>query len=144
MIKSTKHSHTKGRVVVFGVFDGIHDGHRDFFRQARAYGEELVVIVGRDSTALQLKKKKPKYLQEERLSMVVNEPSVDRVVLGDRKLSTYRILQELNPSVICLGYDQQNLKQDLEQRLWKEKKRDIRFVMLKPYHQEIFHNSFLA
>ncbi len=134
----------KKRVVVFGIFDGVHDGHRDLFRQAQGYGEELVVVVGRDSTALQLKNKKPKYSEKERLEMVAKEKEVDNTVLGDEELSAYGVLRELNPSVICLGYDQQNLKQDLEQRLWKEKKRDIRFVMLKPYHPEIFHNSLFT
>ena len=47
------------RVAVFGVFDGIHAGHQDFLRQAREYGDELVVIVARDKSVTQLKGKPP-------------------------------------------------------------------------------------
>ena len=46
----------KKRVVVFGIFDGVHEGHRSLFAQAlrQAQGKakedvELIVIVGRDS-----------------------------------------------------------------------------------------------
>ena len=53
------------RVVVFGIFDGIHEGHRDFFRQAKEHGDELVVIVGRDSASLKWKGKQPKGRQQE-------------------------------------------------------------------------------
>jgi len=37
-------SHNK-RVMVFGVFDGLHEGHKSFLRQARKYGGELRAVV---------------------------------------------------------------------------------------------------
>ena len=62
------------RVAVFGVFDGIHAGHQDFdgihaghqdfLRQAREYGDELVVIVARDKSVTQLKGKPPIHPEE--------------------------------------------------------------------------------
>lgn len=33
-------------------------------------------------------------------------------VLGDEELSSCQVLEELNPDVICLGYDQQELGED--------------------------------
>ena len=56
----------KKRVVVFGIFDGVHEGHRSLFRQAKKHGDELVVIVGRDSASLKWKGKRPKHLEETR------------------------------------------------------------------------------
>ena len=94
------------RVVVFGIFDGVHDGHRDFFRQAREYGDELIVIVGRDKISELLKKKIPKYSETERVDLAAKEELVDSAVLGDEKLSTYSVLSSVNPEVICFGYDQ--------------------------------------
>ena len=44
-------------VALFGTFDGVHDGHRDLFRQARKYGGRLSVIIARDWTVRQLKHK---------------------------------------------------------------------------------------
>ena len=39
------------RVMASGVFDLIHLGHISYLEQARSYGDELVVVVARDSTA---------------------------------------------------------------------------------------------
>lgn len=33
------------KVLVFGTFDGLHERHIDFFRQAKACGDHLTVIV---------------------------------------------------------------------------------------------------
>jgi FAD synthetase len=129
------------RVVVFGIFDGIHDGHRDLFRQAKEQGDELVVIVGRDSASLRWKRKKPKYSQETRLSLVSREVQVDQAVLGDEEQSTYRVLGELQPDVICLGYDQEALAGDLESWLQSNGK-STPLILLKPFGPETFHNSF--
>ncbi|MEK7542084.1 MAG: adenylyltransferase/cytidyltransferase family protein [Patescibacteria group bacterium] len=130
------------RVVVFGIFDGIHDGHRDFFRQAKEYGDELVAIVGRDEICMQLKNKKPRYSENERVELVAKEELVDKAVLGDSKLSTYSVLVQLQPDVICLGYDQDKLQEDLKN--WF-KTNDKKFAVhrLKPYKPEKFHSSLL-
>ena len=139
----------KKRVVVFGIFDGVHEGHRDFFQQAlrQAQGKqkkgesELVVIVGRDSIALKIKNKKPRSSEKERIQMVAKEPLVSKAVLGDKELSSYKILEELDPDIICLGYDQQVLREDLNHWI-KTQRKDMKIVILKPYHSEIYHSSF--
>ena len=94
----------KGRVVVFGIYDGIHAGHRDFLRQAGAYGDELLAIVGRDESVVRLKGKTPIYLEKTRLELVAQEEWVGDVILGDEEPSSYRVLGELNPDVICSGH----------------------------------------
>jgi len=130
------------RVVVFGIFDGVHDGHRDLFRQAKEYGNELVVIVGRDSASLRWKGRKPLYSEEARMRLVSQEERVDRAVLGDEEQSTYGVIDMVNPDVICLGYDQELFKKDLE--LWLEReKRAISCVVLRPYKESVFHTSLL-
>ncbi|MCH8986660.1 adenylyltransferase/cytidyltransferase family protein [Patescibacteria group bacterium] len=132
----------KRKVIVFGIFDDIHDGHRDFFRQAKEYGNELIVIVGRDKIAQQLKDKTPKRSEQERVDLVAKEKLVDSAVLGDEKLSTYSVLSSLNPEVICLGYDQQKLGEDLQNWIQKNKKQ-IQVHYLKPYQNDTFHNALL-
>jgi FAD synthetase len=129
------------KAVVFGIFDGVHDGHRDLFRQAKEYADELVVIVGRDSASLKWKGKNPMYSQETRLSLVVKEKWVDQAVLGDEEQSIYRVLEELQPDVICLGYDQKALAVDL--KLWLQmRNKNTPVIVLKPFRPETFHNSF--
>ena len=44
------------KVMVFGTFDGLHEGHLDFFRQAREYGDYLIVAVARDVNVKKIKK----------------------------------------------------------------------------------------
>lgn len=132
----------KKRVVVFGIFDGVHDGHRDLFRQAKEYADELVVIVGRDSASLQWKSKNPMYSQETRLSLVLKEKWVDQAVLGDEEQSTYRVLEELQPDVICLGYDQEALAVDL--KLWLQMcNKNTPVIVLKPFKPDTHHTSLL-
>lgn len=148
---------SKKRVVVFGIFDGVHDGHRDLFRQAlrlaslaqafdseaqarRGKPAELVVIVGRDEIATRLKGKKPKYSETERVEMLKREPLVDDAILGDRELSTYTVLVQCNPDIVCLGYDQQVLEKDL--REWMvERDKQIKLYRAKPYQEHALHNS---
>jgi len=129
-------------VVIFGIFDGIHDGHRSLFAQAKKHGEELVVIVGRDSASLRLKGKKPKNPEETRRDLVSKEKDVDLAVLGDEEHSTYKVLEEVNPDVICLGYDQANLAEDLKQWMQKIGKK-IPLHWLDAHHPEKYHNSAL-
>ena len=128
------------RVVVFGIFDGVHDGHRDLFGQAKEMGDELIVIVGRDEVAARLKGKKPKYSEAERIRMLKQEPLVDDAILGDRALSVYTVLVRCNPDIVCLGYDQQVLEKDL--REWMvERDKQIKLYRAKPYQEHALHNS---
>ena len=131
---------SKKRVVVFGIFDGVHDGHRDLFGQAKEMGDELIVIVGRDEIAEKLKGRKPKYSEAERVEMLKREPLVDDAILGDRELSTYIVLVRCNPDVVCVGYDQQALEKDLREWL-AEQDKQIKLYRAKPYHEHALHNS---
>ena len=124
----------KKKVVVFGIFDSIHDGHRSFFRQAREYGDQLVVIVGRDSASLRLKEKKTKNPEETRRDLVAKEELVTQAVLGDEEQSSYKVLEELNPDAICLGYDQSNLELDLKK--WTEEEQRVIPLYRMELHQE--------
>jgi len=130
------------KVVVFGIFDGLHDGHRDLFKQARELGDELIVIVGRDEVAEKLKGKRPKYTEAERIAMLQKEPLVDSTVLGDTELSTYTVLVQCNPDMICLGYDQQELHDDLKKWIAQTGK-NIKLYRAKPYQDGALHSSNL-
>ncbi|OHA62256.1 MAG: hypothetical protein A2748_01435 [Candidatus Wildermuthbacteria bacterium RIFCSPHIGHO2_01_FULL_45_20] len=129
-------------VMVFGVFDGIHDGHRNLFEQARKYGDELVAVVCRDEMTTQLKGKLPKFSESERVATLKKDALIANAVLGDEYLSSYNILFQLKPNAICLGYDQQTLADDIVPWL-KQQKLDIQVIRLKPYQPEMLHSSLL-
>ena len=87
-----------------GVFDLLHPGHVAFLREAKKLGDELVVVVARDSTAKRFKHA-PITPQSNRLEMVGALKPVDRAVLGNEG-DIFEILDEIRPDVIALGYDQ--------------------------------------
>ena len=130
------------RVIVFGIFDGVHGGHRALFAQAREHGDELVVIVGRDEICRKLKNKTPRFREEERRKLVEAEALVDRAVLGDTELSSYAVLEDLAPDAVCLGYDQQELGEDFAS--WaKANNKDIKLVFAKAHKPEIYQSSLI-
>ncbi|MBI2485106.1 adenylyltransferase/cytidyltransferase family protein [Candidatus Uhrbacteria bacterium] len=129
-------------VVVFGTFDGLHEGHRAFFREAKACADRLVVVVARDVTVQLLKGRPVRYSEQTRMEMVRREPAVDEVRLGDAVLGSYAVLKEVHPRVVAVGYDQDTLLEDLTR--WKETHMpDIRLVRLSAYKPEQYKSSLL-
>ncbi len=119
-------------VLVFGTFDGLHEGHRFLFHEARKLGERLVVIVAPDESVKKLKQREPLEREEDRLRHVQSEKDVDEVRLGDRELGGYHILQTVCPDVIAIGYDQDALREDLE-RWMKEAHHFFPIISIKKY-----------
>ncbi len=87
-----------------GVFDLLHPGHVAFLREAKRLGDELVVVVARDSTAKRVKHT-PITPEGQRMEMVDALKPVDRAILGNEG-DIYEILDGVRPDVIALGYDQ--------------------------------------
>jgi FAD synthetase len=90
-------------VVATGTFDLLHPGHVLYLEHSRSLGDELVVIVARDVNVRH--KPKPILPEEQRLRMVESLKVVDRAVLGEEK-DIFRTVEQLNPDIITLGYDQ--------------------------------------
>ncbi len=101
------------RVLVFGTFDGLHDGHLFFLRSAKAKGTHLIVAVARDAHVKILKDKRPVMSEQKRLESVKNLKSVDEASLCDEQLGGYGIIEATKPDLIVLGHDQRALEQDL-------------------------------
>lgn len=133
----------KKRVMVFGVFDRFHEGHRDFLRQARAHGEEVVVVVARDSAVRILKGKSPHEDEETRRKRVSEDAHVSSAVLGDEILGSYGVIEQYEPHIICLGYDQEGLKRDLEMQMATGAFKKIALERLAAFEPERYHTSFL-
>lgn len=127
--------------MVFGTFDGIHKGHLDFFRQAREYGDYLIVVVGRDATVEKIKNRKPKRNEEERVGNLQKLGLLDKVLLGNSN-DPYKIIKEVRPDIICLGYDQNSFSANLEQEV-RNRGLSLKIIRLKPFHPEKYHSSKL-
>jgi FAD synthetase len=131
------------KILIFGVFDGIHEGHLSFINNAKKVGDHLVAIVARDSIVKGLKGELPKYNEVERIEALLKIPEIDRVLLGDLELSTYNILKEVKPDVVFLGYDQNVLYEDLKKKIKSGDLKEIEIILGTPHKGDEFHSSIL-
>ena len=129
------------KVMAFGTFDGLHEGHLDFFRQAKEYGNYLIVAVARDVNVKKIKSRLPVNNENERLAIVKQCGLVDEARLGYEN-DPYKIIKEVKPDVICIGYDQNSFNKNLEARL-QEMGLDIKIYTLKAYKPEKFKSSIV-
>ena len=128
------------KVMAFGSFDTLHKGHEAYLKEAKSYGDYLIVIVARNENIARFKCRKPKHDESYRLNQVKKLDFVDEAVLG-HKDDILKVLEEYKPDVICLGYDQktmneENLRQELEKRNLKAE-----IVRAKPYKEDIYKSS---
>lgn len=126
----------KKKVVCAGTFDHFHPGHEDFLRQAKALGNELIVIVARDETVVRIKGFSPTDSTELRRANVLRAGIADEVVIGHLGGDMFAIIDELHPHVLALGYDQRIAEGDIRRRCpWCE------VVRLEAYHPDKYKSS---
>ena len=92
-------------VMAFGSFDLLHPGHIYFLKRAKELGDKLVVVIAKDSTIEEVKGKAPKYHEKDRVEHIRDLKIADKVVIG-YEADKYEIIEEINPDIIALGYDQ--------------------------------------
>jgi FAD synthetase len=102
------------RVLATGTFDLLHPGHLRYLSEARALGDELYVIVARDSMI----KHKPKPIAPEaqRLAMVKALRIVDKAMLGSDS-DIFEPLRKIKPDIIALGKNQFFDEKELQVKL---------------------------
>ena len=108
------------RVMASGVFDILHTGHISYIEQAKAMGDELVVVVACDGT-VRRRKHEPITPEAMRARIISSLKAVDRAVIGHEG-DMFRTIEELRPDIIVLGYDQAFSEDELRKEL---KKRNI-------------------
>lgn len=129
--------------LTFGVFDGLHDGHRAMLEQARCRVDRLVVALPSDAAVERLKAHPPSRSWNERASDLRSSGFVDDIVQGDETEGEYLVLDTVKPDVILLGYDQRELRQDLERYYSLHAIRSIRIITLEPFQPERYKSSLL-
>ena len=126
-------------VMCAGTFDIVHPGHLFFLNESKKHGDKLIVVVARDSNSTEFKGKKPKHTEIKRLEQVRSLKLVDKALLGHQG-GIFDIIPEINPNVICLGYDQNIKKEELEIEL-KKRGLKIDIVRIDSYRPEIYKSS---
>ncbi len=130
------------KVLCFGTFDGLHPGHEDYFRQAKVLGDHLTVVVARDETVMEVKGRASRLDQDERLRLVQDHGLVDEAHLGFAG-DKYQIIEQLQPDVILLGYDQSAFTDRLAEAL-TSRGLSIDIRRAAAYHPERYKSSKLA
>ena len=123
------------RVLCSGTFDYLHAGHVSFIEQAAALGDELFVVVARDENVKRIKGHYPDQTEEERKLALQELPQIDDVRLGYEGKNLLRVVNDIAPDIIALGYDQvrpPGLAEAFPQCL---------LVVLCPHHPEKFKSS---
>ena len=105
------------KVMATGTFDLLHMGHIYYLKEAKKLGDRLIVVVACDDTVRKLKHE-PITSEQLRLGLIKELKVVDDAYLG-KKHDIYAIVQELEPDIIALGFDQIHDTEELEKELIK-------------------------
>jgi cytidyltransferase-like protein len=100
-------------ILVFGTFDGLHQGHKFFLRSAKSRGSHLSVGVAHDEHIVILKGKKPQGPLFRRMEEISKLSYVDETLECDKDLGSFKIIEKALPDLIILGHDQLELEQEL-------------------------------
>jgi FAD synthetase len=140
MIKRLERKNKKA--MVFGTFDIFHKGHENFLKQARKYGDHLIVVIARDKTVLDIKKQRTVNREQKRLRILKDRDLADEIILGSLK-DKYAVVKKYKPDVICLGYDQRVFIKGLERKLKEFGFDETMIVRLKSYYPEKYKSSII-
>lgn len=97
----------KEQVIVFtnGCFDIIHSGHLDLLKEARSYGDKLIVALNSDKSISKLKgPERPIIGQSERKKILLALKYVDEVIIFNEE-NPLKLIKKLKPSILVKGAD---------------------------------------
>ena len=120
------------KVMATGTFDLLHLGHVYYLQEAKKLGDTLVVVVATDATVRRLKHE-PINPEEIRLNLIKQFRMVDEAYLGHDD-DMYRVVEEIKPDIIALGYDQIHDENKIKDEL-KKRKIDAKIVRLPEYKE---------
>ena len=126
---------SKKRVMCCGTFDYLHPGHLSFIAQAAALGDELYVVVARDANVQRIKGHLPDHREDDRRAALARMSEVDDVRLGYSGQNLLRVVGDISPHIIALGYDQ-GRPPGLAEAF-----PDCELVVLLPHHPEKYKSS---
>lgn len=124
------------KVMVFGTFDILHPGHLHMLKEAKEYGDDLVVIVARDNTVGEVKGHPPTNNEDVRLKNLEKLGIATKVRLGHLN-DKHQVISEEKPDIVALGYDQRFFIDELENQL----ESTTSIVRLSPYQPAIYKSS---
>jgi FAD synthetase len=110
-------------VMAQGTFDILHPGHIHYLEKSAELGDELVVVISRDSR-VKNRKDSLAFSEDERKEIVGSLEAVDRAVLGSEE-DIYTTVKEISPDIITLGHDQQHSVDEVKNMAEKALEREV-------------------
>ncbi|MDA9114028.1 bifunctional D-glycero-beta-D-manno-heptose-7-phosphate kinase/D-glycero-beta-D-manno-heptose 1-phosphate adenylyltransferase HldE [Alphaproteobacteria bacterium] len=107
LIKEIKIHKEAGRKIVFtnGCFDILHPGHLKSFREAKQFGDILVVAINSDNSVKKLKgESRPINQLKDRIHMLSYIKAIDFIIDFSEK-TPIKLIKALNPDVLVKGND---------------------------------------
>jgi len=121
MDKRERRVKKKGKTVLAsGTFDLLHLGHVKYLEEAKTAGgkdAKLVVIVARDRTVEKRKRRKPVMPEDHRRALVESLKVVDEAILGYEDFDMGKVVEEIKPDIIAVGYDQDKIESHVRKTL---------------------------
>lgn len=99
-------------VMAQGTFDILHPGHIYYLKKSAELGEELVVVLARDSRVKD--RKNLVFDEDERREILEALECVDNAILGSEG-DIYSTVEQVDPDIITLGYDQDHSEEEVEE-----------------------------
>ena len=131
------------KVLASGVFDLLHYGHIRFLEDAKQAGEpnpQLIVIVARDETVRRLKGSDPVIPEDQRRAVIEALKVVDEALLGFEDLDLDRVIQQVEPDIVAIGHDQENIENHLK-KLKKAKELAFQIVRIGRFGAQDLNSS---
>ena len=130
-------------VLATGAFDLLHPGHLRFLKASKKTGgprAKLIVVVARDRTVLHRKGQKPVMPEDQRREMVAALKPVNRAVLGHEEVDFLGTLRQVQPNIVCVGHDQNDIKKTVE-KIIQDERLPIRVVQIARFGPTGFDSS---
>lgn len=130
-------------VLASGTFDLLHLGHVKYLEEAKKTGgknAKLVVIVARDKTVEKRKGRKPVMPEDHRRALVESLKVVDEALLGYENFDISKVIEDIKPDVIAVGYDQNGIEAQVRKAV-EEKGLNIQVVKIGRFGKPELNSS---
>ncbi len=111
--------------MIHGVFDAIHIGHIEYFKEAKSMVDKLIVSVTSDRY-VNKGPGKPIFNLRKRVKVLESIKYIDKVVESDYPTAVQNI-KNIKPNFYIKGKDYKNLDEDVSKNLLLEKKEVIKY-----------------
>tara|TARA_Y100000816_G_C26107904_1_gene589553 strand:+ start:4976 stop:6490 length:1515 start_codon:yes stop_codon:yes gene_type:complete len=113
----------KGKKIVLchGVFDLVHIGHINYFKEAKKLGDKLVVSITNDKF-VNKGPGRPSFKINQRIELLEQVELIDYIIISNNFIAT-NVIKKIKPNIYCKG-------QDYKDKIFSDKnlKEEIKFV----------------